>query len=356
MTKRICEWCGNEFEAATTGRPPKYCRKSHGQRAYEQRRNNKTVTAIPAQEPTTGLGEWTPAETTRWDQHLVTELRNTEHLAVLAPNEMTKPTAIRPTVEALIEIITRALGAIDGFDVTDPIQLARSELITSAAWAVTSGQEILRESPRSAKQLLQRRQSLLHAAALLADPPVSSSLRAQFPDTNLEQSKLPAGDQPISDLTELGARLDLGLELKRFPRKPTKTVPTPIPPAGTELPAGVFLNAYQRGGKHGGKSLVFWKLDSRTEAGEWVKDCTSIATSHYKLRTQPGWEKLGVVMVVITCGYADQPDTLPPGLEAAARLFGRFLQSKHGASEWRVTSEEILDWLTTERRIVVISQ
>ena len=34
-----CEWCGGEFRAPTgPGRPPRYCRRSHRQRAYEARR------------------------------------------------------------------------------------------------------------------------------------------------------------------------------------------------------------------------------------------------------------------------------------------------------------------------------
>jgi hypothetical protein len=38
-THRSCEWCGERFALARgPGRPPKYCRKSHRQRAYEARR------------------------------------------------------------------------------------------------------------------------------------------------------------------------------------------------------------------------------------------------------------------------------------------------------------------------------
>ena len=34
-----CEWCGGEFTAPRgPGRPPRYCRRSHRQRAYEARR------------------------------------------------------------------------------------------------------------------------------------------------------------------------------------------------------------------------------------------------------------------------------------------------------------------------------
>ncbi|MEA2001615.1 MAG: hypothetical protein U9N84_06985 [Actinomycetota bacterium] len=34
-----CEWCGGEYiSAAGPGRPPRYCRRSHRQRAYEARR------------------------------------------------------------------------------------------------------------------------------------------------------------------------------------------------------------------------------------------------------------------------------------------------------------------------------
>lgn len=34
-----CEWCGGEFSAGNgPGRPPRYCRRSHRQRAYEARR------------------------------------------------------------------------------------------------------------------------------------------------------------------------------------------------------------------------------------------------------------------------------------------------------------------------------
>ena len=37
-TKR-CEWCGAEFAiGGRTGRPPKYCRRSHRQRHYEAKR------------------------------------------------------------------------------------------------------------------------------------------------------------------------------------------------------------------------------------------------------------------------------------------------------------------------------
>lgn len=34
-----CEWCGGEFDATRgPGRPARYCRRSHRQRAYEARR------------------------------------------------------------------------------------------------------------------------------------------------------------------------------------------------------------------------------------------------------------------------------------------------------------------------------
>lgn len=37
-SKRQCEWCGGEFSAAAgPGRPARYCRRSHRQRAYEAR-------------------------------------------------------------------------------------------------------------------------------------------------------------------------------------------------------------------------------------------------------------------------------------------------------------------------------
>lgn len=36
---RRCEWCGTEFaDPSRTGRPRKYCRRSHRQRHYEARR------------------------------------------------------------------------------------------------------------------------------------------------------------------------------------------------------------------------------------------------------------------------------------------------------------------------------
>ena len=44
MTKRIrhCAWCGGAFAAPSgPGRPQRYCRKSHRQRAYEARREAK---------------------------------------------------------------------------------------------------------------------------------------------------------------------------------------------------------------------------------------------------------------------------------------------------------------------------
>ena len=36
--KRRCEWCGSGFEWEGMGRPPKFCRRSHRQRAFEARR------------------------------------------------------------------------------------------------------------------------------------------------------------------------------------------------------------------------------------------------------------------------------------------------------------------------------
>jgi hypothetical protein len=41
-----CAWCGKEFRRPTTiGRTPKYCRRSHRQRAVEGRRTNNAVEA-----------------------------------------------------------------------------------------------------------------------------------------------------------------------------------------------------------------------------------------------------------------------------------------------------------------------
>jgi len=37
--RRRCAWCGASFDVAGgTGRPPRFCRRSHRQRAYESRR------------------------------------------------------------------------------------------------------------------------------------------------------------------------------------------------------------------------------------------------------------------------------------------------------------------------------
>ena len=40
LSRRLrCQWCGGEFAAPHgPGRPPRYCRRSHRQRAYEARR------------------------------------------------------------------------------------------------------------------------------------------------------------------------------------------------------------------------------------------------------------------------------------------------------------------------------
>ena len=50
MTERIrhCAWCGGAFKAAAgPGRPQRYCRTSHRQRAYEARREAKRREIAP---------------------------------------------------------------------------------------------------------------------------------------------------------------------------------------------------------------------------------------------------------------------------------------------------------------------
>lgn len=39
-----CAWCGKKFEASNTRGPkPKFCRRSHRQRAFEQRRIERLI-------------------------------------------------------------------------------------------------------------------------------------------------------------------------------------------------------------------------------------------------------------------------------------------------------------------------
>jgi hypothetical protein len=41
-----CEWCGREFEAPhVKGPKPKFCRRSHRQRAHEERQTQRRIAA-----------------------------------------------------------------------------------------------------------------------------------------------------------------------------------------------------------------------------------------------------------------------------------------------------------------------
>ncbi len=265
VTKRICEWCNQEFEASGTGRPPRYCRPSHKQRAYEQRRQAVSV------------GEWTP--------QLTQQLRRALKTGALSTADVTKPTQIRPVLANLIQLLTQALGSMGGLTPDNSLLLARYNLANRTAQAIRDAQAVLDSHPRSAKRLLATKTLLVEAAVLLADPP-EASLRPDTPTTRPKQS--------ASAIPEAKA-------------KATTKSRSPAPPSPITRRRTLQASWYTQIGKND-VTVTLTSHATKTTATRTAKKLQALWDTHQRI---PGWT------ITTTTGPTD-PATVMDLAEATA--------------------------------------
>jgi hypothetical protein len=103
MTKRPtvrCAWCGERFAiSAGPGRRPRYCRRSHRQRAYESRRI-AAERGLAKDEVLLTMDNWRQA-------------RDALYIAEAAARDAENDLADDPTTSELLEIIRGLVQAID---------------------------------------------------------------------------------------------------------------------------------------------------------------------------------------------------------------------------------------------------
>lgn len=99
-SKLRCAWCGGRFAVTKgPGRPPKYCRRSHRQRAYESRRI-ADERGLSADEVLLTLDSWT-------------RVRDALYVAEAAARDAENDLDDDPTATELISIIRTLVRAID---------------------------------------------------------------------------------------------------------------------------------------------------------------------------------------------------------------------------------------------------
>lgn len=98
--KRRCAWCGGSFAvAAGPGRPPKYCRRSHRQRAYESKRI-AAERGLAEDEVLLTMDNWT-------------RVRDALYIAEAAARDAENDLGDEPTTAELVAIVHSLVRAID---------------------------------------------------------------------------------------------------------------------------------------------------------------------------------------------------------------------------------------------------
>lgn len=114
LVSRTCEWCGREMSYSGRGRPPRYCSRSHRQRAYELR------TALARRDADRAAGRARGAEEPVRETVVRTTTRTVRGPVVEVPVEVERP--VVPTrareVQAVLEAAADAVmaGRIQHYD------------------------------------------------------------------------------------------------------------------------------------------------------------------------------------------------------------------------------------------------
>lgn len=300
----MCEWCGETFTVPVRrGVPPRYCRASHRQRAYEARQ--KDLPTATKQKPA-------PIDVAAFS-----ELAKRATDSALTETDRRRPTAARARAVELLDAAVEALAVLGVTDLDDADQLARTTVVPRLVQAVKRSQRTIVNEPRKTK-------------ALLA-----------------------AGDQLAGVLTGLANPEQLNTSSERI----MAPVPILVPPLGAEGP----LIATEPVNDHGlpdGHAIAYptnrrsKRLHVAIESQDNdvrllslflpdIVDEWSVATAD-RGRARTAWESLGRALTIIATGY-HHPDTEPPPslLNGGTYIGRRLSEDLARATHWRIPLDDI---------------
>ena len=305
----VCEWCGRSFTPARRpGPPPRYCRPSHRQRAYEARLKAGrrdggqpvTVTAtrlVPSDHhERVGL---TPAE---GSSRLEAALRGAQP----APTQLGE---LREAVETLMSAITNALGS-HGLPVLTADDEARWALVAPVSRAVRAAAGTLTQHGRSRRQLDHAYRELVAAGLALSDPGAFAERQSGF-----------------------GHR-DLAIV---------------VPGPDGAIPTGLIDCEVESGTR-----VVRWYPQGWSREGEPLPQVAGRpADFRYRWQDRRVWDQLALDLIILCCGWRTAPSDLPPALARSRQLLGNQLRRDISKGTWAVEPASVVRWLAHADAITV---
>ena len=294
----VCVWCGATFVAPSLRGPlPKFCRRSHRQRAYEAKRLATTANSSPP-ESVTGHGD-TPS---------VLDLAGLEQL--LEAEVGSKPTARRAAIEAQVNEIRAVLSQLGVDDLTDSDNINRLINLGLVAELAQRAAATAADHPRSAQQLGAALSQLSVAGSALINPSIGAV------------------------------------------RERRSTAPLPVavpgPPNNRVLHGTIACELNPSNHRE-----VHWYTDTDAVDDQLLSHLVGRATP-YRFATINHWTELATDIVTVTCGWLRSPLPPPPVLTLGTQQLGRHLYHNYRSGEWAITSTTITHWLQTNGYIHLV--
>jgi len=285
-----CEWCGTEFVAANERGPvPKFCRRSHRQRAYEAAQSSAPPAAPPSTTNTT---------------HALTALRDLLDQPIGAADAK-RPTVLAPRLEQLIDAVVAVIRAV-GYD---PDDLDATRLFVVAADVVEpllAQRRVLVDHPRSAKKLARALADTERFARALLDPAATAE-RAKFTHGRLLRVAVPGPD-----------RL---------------------------LPPGVVEVDFDTSGH---REVRWYPSYDSIHDGAQLHRVARRRNDPHRFSDLDDWTNLARDLIIVCAGWITSPLPMPTSLDQrASRELGGQLMRQFRTGPWSITGEEVLSWLTS---------
>lgn len=292
-----CEWCGEVFVAANTRGPvPKFCRRSHRQRAYEATR---TDAAVPAAPPPS-------ADSTQVLSALQDLLDDP-----VDPVDANRPTVLGPRLAQLLDAVNAAIRTAR-YD-PDDLDATRFFLISAdVVEPLLTQRRVLLDHPRSAKHLARALADTQRYGQALLNPGAAGE-RAEFTRGRLLRVAVPGPD-----------RL---------------------------LPPGVIEVDYDTKGH---RDIRWYPADESIHDGAQLHTVARHRTEPHRFSDLDDWTNIARDLIVVCTGWITSPLPPPTSLDRqAAKDLGTQLMRQFRTGPWSITSHEIVDWLSGSGYITV---
>lgn len=285
-----CEWCGEVFIAPFARGPvPKFCRRSHRQRAFEAAQQTPTTSPSPSP-PDADV-----------DRSLATLRAKLDQPVDIA--DAKRPTVLAPLLAELIETIEAVMRSVR----YDPDDLDTVRIFVVAGDVVEhlyAQQLVLDNHPRSAPKLASAIAEAERIGRALLDP-AAMGQRARFGHGRLLRVAVPGPD-----------RL---------------------------LPPGVIEVDFD---KSGHREVRWYPLYESIHNGALLHRVARRRNEAHRFGDADDWANLARDMIIVCTGWITSALPMPTSLDQrATRELGNQLLRQFRNGPWSVTSTEIVDWL-----------